>query len=327
MPAPTWQANSSQQTNIGAITVAWPAGHSVSDLGLFPCQTSNEAITEGDTDFVLLGAQGAGTPGAAGATMLSLFWARAQSTSMPSVVTSDSGDHQTGVIQTYRGAYVGRDPILVGFSTGTGTTVTFPAGTTDADNALVLMILAHSNDAAGALVSGQANASLTDISENFDNGAITGTGGGICVTSGIKATAGAFVAGTATLSTSATWVAATVVIHSLAAPAAVDSTAPTIDNYFPVDRALTTTTAFSFDVTDDTALRDVAIIATFATRKPEIVYFDGFRDRYIGGPNARVEVIAGRKYRYTVLRDGGWEEAPRFELLVRDNAGNLGVAA
>lgn len=323
MPAPAHQANSSQQTNVGAITVAWPA-HSISDLGLLLLQTSNEAITEGDTDFVSLGSQGAGTPASAGATLLSIFWARAASAAMPSVVTSDSGDHQTGHIETYRGAYVGRDPILVGFNTGTGTAVTFPAGTTDADNATVLMIVAHSNDANGALVTGQANSSLTSLTEVFDNGANTGTGGGVCVTSGILAAEGSFVAGTATLSTSATWVSATVVIHSLAAPAFVDAAAPEIVNIGP--DPIGPNDPVTWTVIDDTGLRSVVVMATFPGSGIDgEVVFDSERFRGLYRNALGTATGTSTERIYTAWRSGGWPSPPKLEWVVADTSGNLGV--
>ena len=406
MAAPVHQANGTTQALATAITVGWPA-HAVNDLGILAIDTSNQPNTlPTPNGMTLLGQAGIGTAGAAGAVALQLWHAFATSSSMGSPVTDDAGDHQIGAIATYRGAYIGRAPQLVGFASGTGTAITSPGGTTDADGALVLMVVAHGIDTSSpAQVSAQANASLSGILEDFEAASTINNGGGIAIASGIKATAGSFSGWTATLASSANWVAATVVVNSLAAPAnlitvtgtptfedddttptfsfsisagtaeysidgggysaavspltlgtlalgshtltirsvetpanavtytwtigaAADASAPTIDDYFPADRALTPQQAFSFTVTDETELLDVAIIARFPSGTVDVVWFDdAFRGRYRGGPNARVEVTAGQEYRFTVLRDGGWLEAPTFELLVRDAAGNLGVAA
>ncbi len=325
MAAPVHVSNGTTQQSLTAITVGWPS-HAINDLGLLSINTSNEPNTlVTPSGMVLVGQQGTGTPGDAAALALQIWHAFATSTSMASVVTNDGGDHQMGAISTFRGAYIGRAPVLVGFATGTGTAVTAPGGTTDVDGALVLMIISHEIDTTSpAQVSGQANADLTSISEFYEAATNTGNGGGIASASGIKATAGVFAGWTATLSTATPWIAATVVIHSLAAPAAVDATPPEIVDFGPVP--VDPNQPVTWRVTDETGLRSVVVLASFPASgiDAETVYdSERFRGAY---RNASGTVSGSATDRtFTALRSGGWPEPPVLEFVVTDTSGNLGV--
>src|SRR2546429_1377635 len=103
---PTYQAIGTVQSGIAALTgataVAWPA-HAINDIGLLIIQTDNQAVTLGTNGGkwtpVNNSPQFTRTAGAAGATMLTVFWSRATSTSMGAVEGLDPGDPQIPQIE------------------------------------------------------------------------------------------------------------------------------------------------------------------------------------------------------------------------------------
>ena len=100
-----------------------------------------------------------------------------------------------------RGCPTTGDPFhLLGntFKFTTSTTGTSPKGVTVIDNCLILDIFGHGVDNASGQSSGQTNADLTSLTEQFDDGTTDGTGGGIVVISGTKAQAGEIAATTIT---------------------------------------------------------------------------------------------------------------------------------
>lgn len=194
MAAPLFQAvGGAEKANKKAITLDWPA-HQQYDVGLLFIETSQgEAVTLATpSGFVEM----VGSPfSAAGAgTQLSVFWCRATSSSMPKVVTSVPSDHIYGVIASARGCAQAGTPWDAFAGAGkaiASASVSVPGVTTlDADR-LVFVAITKDLDAVAAFASGQANANLSGIAEDFDAGTTLGNGGGISVMHGTKATAGA----------------------------------------------------------------------------------------------------------------------------------------
>lgn len=191
-----------------AITPALPTGILTDDVLLLFLETANQAITiptpNGGTWTEVTGSpQGTGTAAGTSATRLTCFWSRYNGT-QGAPTTSDSGDHQVGVIVAYRGCVTSGNPWDVtssGVEATSDTSWSITGATTTVANCRVVIAGARMNDAAGAHFSAWTNADLSDIQERFDDGTTQGNGGGIGIADGLKATAGAYGATTVTNAT------------------------------------------------------------------------------------------------------------------------------
>jgi hypothetical protein len=102
-----------------------------------------------------------------------------------------------------------------------------------------------------------------------------------------------------------------------------DTTQPTIGNFMPsVGSPLARSSSVSFDVLDEVALRRVLVLVRLGAST--YCVHDGFvfRDRF-AVMSTRSAIAGG--FRYTVKRDGGWIEAPTFEVLAIDTSGNEAI--
>lgn len=193
---PTFVATGGQVQSTSNINIAWPAGHAVGDLGIIFVQTANE-IPATPSGWSLVGTSGIGTPGAAGAVALCVYYKFATSLSEAAAAVPASGNHNIGIMSVFSGVHA--SPIDVQqFGSGTTNAVSLPSVTTTGANRLIVSIVADSMDAAGARLSAWANASLASFTEAADFGAGTGTGGGGGAAYGGLATAGASGTGSAT---------------------------------------------------------------------------------------------------------------------------------
>ena len=190
--APAFQAAGTPVTGTGAVSPAWPA-HAVGDIALlFVESTGGQAATLSTAaGFVAVANSPQFTGATTAGTRLSVFWARATSTSMAAPTVADPGDHVYARIITYRGAVPTGDPWDV---TGGGIrngTVTVTGLTTTVANTRIVQAVSRGNDSTAASFSAQTNANLTGITERSDGGTTSGDGGGFVVWDGVKATAGA----------------------------------------------------------------------------------------------------------------------------------------
>ena len=207
--APTFQAAGAQNDGAGALTVVWPT-HQVGDIALLIVETANQGAvpflsTAAGFVEVTNSPQGTGTAGGTAATRLSVFWARATSTSMASPVVADSGDHQVAQILTFRGVIGTGNPwdVTAGNTlTPASTTFTIPGATTTVANTLVVTIVANATDSNTAQSSGWTNANLAGLVEIADAQRNVGNGGGFGVAAGVWASTGAYGNTTGTLATS-----------------------------------------------------------------------------------------------------------------------------
>jgi hypothetical protein len=307
--APEFQANGSLVSDVGNISVGPPASHLKREFHLLSAVSANAPFTT-PVGTTLIAQTGLGPVDAAGGIRLGLFWKFAASAAEGNITVLDTGDHQSGVFSSFRGVYLGGTPAVQGVLTGTGTAVTFPGGETEADNALVLMIVAHSEDINGDRVSGQANASLSGVAEVFSNGSTTGTGGGLSITVGTKATAGVFTTGSATLSTSGNWVAYTVVLNSLALPAG-DGIGPIVSGLTPADAGnLPYLDPVEFDYTDADGIGDVTISVWFENESEPVVIYDGtpgaFRGRWAQLSERTGSAVSAH---FSLFPVGGWRKS------------------
>ncbi len=195
-------------TGTGDTAVAWPTTHAVNDIALlFVESAGGQAATlpvVAGFSSVLNSPQATGETTAG--TRITVFWARATSTTMPNQsVTIDTGDHGYAQIITYRGVINTGNPwdVTGGNVKATATTAVTVSGiTTTVPDTLVVQAVARDNDLADAAFSAQTNANLTGITERSDAGTAEGNGGGFAVWDGVKATAGATGDTTATVTSS-----------------------------------------------------------------------------------------------------------------------------
>lgn len=229
MSTPAFQAAGAIAASTGAtISPAWPT-HQTGDIALLIVETPGgepPSLTTPAGFAAVTNSPIATGSGAAG-TQLSIWWCRATSSSMsaPTTTKFSGGNHQVGVILTFRGCVAIGNPIDV-TATGTDasntTSLSWPSITTTRANELVLCIVSQDLDAnePSGWVSSEANAALTGVAENFDEGDTTGNGGGIALWTGVKVAAGSVGNGTATAGTTG--------IHAYMTLALFGETTPTI---------------------------------------------------------------------------------------------------
>lgn len=189
--APTFQALGTAVSGTGAVTAAWPA-HAIGDIALlFVESAGGEAVTlSTPATFVAVpgSPQSIGTTTAG--TRLSVFWARATSTTMASAVVADPGNHVYARIVTYRGVVASGNPWNV-TGGGTDSSLAVSGVTTTVANTLVVQAASRDDDSAAVAFSAQTNANLSGIAVRSDAGTTSGSGGGFAVWDGGKASAGA----------------------------------------------------------------------------------------------------------------------------------------
>jgi hypothetical protein len=179
--------------NTPAITVVLPSGIVTNDILLLFLETSAQAISVAD------GGGGTWTevtnsPQTASATALTVFWSRYNGT-QGDPTTSDSGDHQNGVICAYRGAISSGSPYDV--STGaidntSDNSGTIPGTSTTGPNRKIV-IVGSADDDNDTPITGVSNADLADISAARVNAESNrGDDGGLTVFDANKATAGSY---------------------------------------------------------------------------------------------------------------------------------------
>ncbi len=201
---PSFVANGGPAGGTAAITPGMPAGIALDDILLLFLETrSGQGIginTPNGGTWTAIGAQDVG--GTTG-TRLTALWSRYNGT-QTAPVTGDSGDHQYGVIQAYRGCVTTGDPfegLIGGNDPVSDTVLTADGSTTQGPDRLVIVAASRDQDDAAALYSGWSNADLANITERFVLGTIQGNGGGLGIITGEKAVAGAYGDTTAAVAT------------------------------------------------------------------------------------------------------------------------------
>lgn len=193
--APTFQAAGNQVGGTGNVSPQWPA-HQAGDVALLFIESGRgqAANLSNAAGFVEVANSPQSTDGGGpNGTRLTVYWARATSSSMPTPTVSDPGNHVYARILTYRGVLPAGDPWDVtggGNKSTSSNSLTLTGVTTTVPNTLIVQAAAHDRDNAGQHFSGQTNANLTGIVERSDAGTTQGNGGGIGIWDGVKATAG-----------------------------------------------------------------------------------------------------------------------------------------
>src|SRR5256712_3870456 len=209
--APTFQAAGTSQNGTGAVSPAWPA-HAIDDLALLFIESdgSQPATLSTPAGFAAVLNSPQTTGATCTGTTMNVFWARATSTSMSAPTVADSGDHNYAQILTYRGVIDTGNPWDVtsgGVKAAPSTVLPTPNGvTTTVADTLIVQGVARNLDGVGAMLSAEANANLTNITERNDAGTTSSggcaQGGGFAVWDGGMAAVGATGNTTATVTSS-----------------------------------------------------------------------------------------------------------------------------
>jgi hypothetical protein len=205
---PTFVAAGAVAHNTVGITPALPAGIATNDILLLFVETNNQIISitnQNGGTWTQVTSPPQGTTG----TRLTAFWSRYNGT-QGAPTTSDSGDHQVGIIIAVRGVATSGNPWDVaggGVEITSDTSGSIPGATTTVANTLVVTAIAINlpdGNYDNNRFSSWTNANLTSLTERVDCSRNSGNGGGIGIATGVKATAGAYGNTTVTLATAAT---------------------------------------------------------------------------------------------------------------------------
>ncbi len=223
---PTYVARGSLSSSLGSVNLAMPAGIASGDLLLMALETADETVATPSGWAVVTGSP----QSVSGATRLSLFWKRA-SAGEAAVNVADPGDHVLGCVLGFRGcATIGNpfDVIVGGTEAVSDTSLSATGGTTTKANCLIVVVMAgDASVASGAHFSSWTNADLASISNKADGSTTLGNGGMLAVTTGTKATAGAFGATTATSDTATQKAFMTLALRPVGYALAFTGNAPT----------------------------------------------------------------------------------------------------
>jgi hypothetical protein len=205
MALPTVQGVANGQGNTAAATVSWPASHQADDIGLLFLETDDgeAAGVASPSGWVEVtdSPQDSGANGGNTGTRLTVFWKRATSGAEGDVTTTDAGDHTYARIISFRGCETSGNPwdVTAGDNANSASSGSIPGDTTTVADCLIVAAISRGTDTASAAFSNWANGDLANVAEIADAGTAQGSGGGVGVATGEKASAGTFGATTVTL--------------------------------------------------------------------------------------------------------------------------------
>lgn len=236
----------------GAISPGVPTGYTTDDLFLLFVESANEAIsmtTGGWTEVGVQANQATGTAATAGGVRLAVFykWSTASETAP---IVADSGNHTAGIMLAFRGVDKSTPfPQLLSKIDSVATaSLVCPTVTTTTDGCWIVNGIALDYDGASTThLSAWVNAGLTSFTADHQQTVSTGVGGGVAISHGIKTTAGAVTATTATGAASTTHGYLTLALK------------PAIENYNAV------ITSTNGDVESFTASKQITIASVTST--------------------------------------------------------------
>jgi hypothetical protein len=191
----------------GSITPGLPPGYTLNDILLIFVDTAQDTVAGAPTGYAQLGPDnGAGaTHDVAGATRLTVFWKRSSAAETAPTVTNVTGVIY-GVMMAVRGCRIYGDPFFVvsqfvksvastaySSQTGNGESI---------DDSLIVYGLSNGISNTTAQLSNLVNATLTNLTKQFDDTTTDGVGGGLAIVTGNLATAGPIGTLTGTWATS-----------------------------------------------------------------------------------------------------------------------------
>jgi hypothetical protein len=180
---PLYYGQGSVAASTVGISVSWPAGHDVDDIGIIVLETANEDLVSIPVGWEHCPGSpvGTGTAGAAGSVKLIALWRRATSNAEPSVSIADVGNHQIARMYGIRYACQVGSPFDAEWSSliqSTSNTIHFVATFNIwTPNCLFVGILANATGVSTNEAYEVSNASLWNFNWNTFNSA-TGNGGG-----------------------------------------------------------------------------------------------------------------------------------------------------
>src|SRR5687768_1822358 len=183
----TWAAGA------GAVSPGLPSGIQNNDILLLFVNTANQPIST-PTGWTQIGTnQTIGTGGAAGGSSLQVYYRRVVGgESAPSV---SAANYITAIICAYSGVLNSGTPheaVTQGNTTPAGTSITMSGGTTAGANRQVINAAGRDIDANSSNgTTAQSNTNLTSLAIRHTQTVNTGTGGGLHIGDGVKASAGA----------------------------------------------------------------------------------------------------------------------------------------
>lgn len=216
------------QVSSGAVPIAFPQPVYIGDLLMLFVESANETIAT-PSGWTPIGTQaGTGSAASAGGVRLAAFYKFATQTEVnaTTIIIADSGNHTYVAMMSFRGVST-TSPINVASAyaaTAASTAMTFPTVTTTVNDCWVINACALDFDGVGGRVSGWTNSGLSSLIERFDDCSTTGVGGGLAINTGVRSSAGAVGATTATQASALAYVALTVALT----PALTDTVQPTI---------------------------------------------------------------------------------------------------
>lgn len=219
MPMPTVYAVGAAVSSPGAaVTPAIPAGTTTDDIVLLFHEMDpalNAAALGAITGYADVvnspQSQTTGLP-----TRLTVRWHRATGPESGTISVPAVTNHQVCFLIGIRGAVVSGNPwnVTAGAIAASSATVNFPTLTTTAADCLILQAVTTGADIATGQLSGTpTNAALASITVRSNSWTTSGTGGGVALISGQKATAGAVGTTAGTLATANTQALMTVAIQ------------------------------------------------------------------------------------------------------------------
>jgi hypothetical protein len=209
MALPTYVASGTYAEGTGAIVPGLPAGHTTDDILVLQVETNGNQPASAPSGWT----QFPNSPqdeAVAGGICLAAFWKRHDGSETAPTV-ADTGNHQSAFIAAYRGVRNTGNPYDedAGASAGNidaSADTAFDSATittTEAD-CMVVCFAAHGLDGLTAGNFGTpSNSDLANVAERHDDSTSSGSGGGIALFDGEKASAGSVGAFTSTLGSSA----------------------------------------------------------------------------------------------------------------------------
>jgi len=208
MALPAYRSSGARVASITTATPLGGAGLAVNDVELLQVESADEAVTLSTANgFAEITGSPASAPNAdlLIATRITVFWRRWDGVKGDPVI-ADAGNHVHAQRHAFSGVITSGDPqnITVGSAeTVEDTSGSATGGTTTVDDCLVVLLAVSAKpDAADApRYSAETNADLANIIEQQDGSTNIGNGGAMMMTTGERATAGAFGATTYTHTT------------------------------------------------------------------------------------------------------------------------------
>jgi hypothetical protein len=203
----TFQANGTPvSTTTAAIAVPWPA-HQANDIALLFVASSggNSTMSTLATANGFTNISNTGVGSSTAGSRLAIFWARASSSSMASPILSTGTDFKYAFISTFRGAVLSGNPYSTFGSVNKGTASTaasFPAVTTTQSYSMIVQAIVSDVSSSSPFVTSYSNSALSSLTERYDAGTVTGSGGGISFATSELAISGATGTTTAVVSSS-----------------------------------------------------------------------------------------------------------------------------